>query len=424
VNKRLRSDSERGFTIIEVMVAITLLLIAVLGVATMADGANVVSTTTKARVGATNLARELLEDARSFKYTDLSGNVPAGGSNTSLQDSYASIGITDARPSITGFQVSRRGIVYTVNLFSCVFDDSHDGARPSPGAGNPDVNAAGPYCLGSATAGSSGSSSDANPDDARKLEASVSWTFRGAVPDCKGANQTTASGATGGVGLACVTQSELIANPTGGLGPTILTLTNAPAGTVESGINSVVMNATTVSTAQSLTWSADDGSNGTAGPAAGDTDGTHWTFTWTLGSSSPADGTHLITAQAFLLNAGGVPKQAAVNLNRFIPATPQVTAGGVDSRKTTEPAAAVNWLANADNYAQRDRRHPGLQHRERGRHVVLRCARRPTQGFAQLRHERGMSARAAGRGGRMRQLLRRPLRSDVDDGKPDSPRVD
>jgi hypothetical protein len=109
------------------------------------------------------------------------------------------------------------------------------------------------------------------------------------------------------------------------------------------------MNATTVSGAQSVTWTADDGSSGTAGPAAGDTDGTHWTFTWTLGSTSPADGTHLLTAQAFLLNAGGVPKQAAVQLNRFIPAAPQVTAGGVDSRKAAEPASAVNWLQNADN---------------------------------------------------------------------------
>src|SRR5882757_8217983 len=70
-----RSSGERGFTLVEVLVATTILLIGALGVATMADSANLISTTTKARVGATNLARELLEDARTFKYAELNGDL-------------------------------------------------------------------------------------------------------------------------------------------------------------------------------------------------------------------------------------------------------------------------------------------------------------------------------------------------------------
>ena len=48
---RARTCSESGFTLVEVMVAITLLLVGVLGTVTMIDGANAVTTRTKAREG-------------------------------------------------------------------------------------------------------------------------------------------------------------------------------------------------------------------------------------------------------------------------------------------------------------------------------------------------------------------------------------
>jgi prepilin-type N-terminal cleavage/methylation domain-containing protein len=337
--------SERGFTIIEVMVAIVLLLLGVLGVATMADNANGVSTTTKARVGATNLAREVLEDARTFSYADLTGTLPAGSGATDLETAFAGIEFTDAFPSTTGFQIKRRQTTYTVSVFTCILDDAHDGVRAAPSSG-PDVNAAGPYCLGSPNPVTPGT--DANPDDARKVEVSVSWTIRGIAPSCRGASQTSTSGALGGLGRACVTQSELIANPSGGLGPAIKTLVRNPPGTVEAGTDNVVMNVTTASTAQSVSWTADDGSSGAATAVAGNTDGTQWTFTWgPLGSLSPKDGSHILTAQAFLLNAGGVPKETAVKLNRFIPAVPQGGTGGVDTRIPNQPAAALSWPQSA-----------------------------------------------------------------------------
>src|SRR5436190_12259023 len=89
-------SGERGFTIIEVMVAVFILVLGVLGVATMANTANIQSSTSKARVGGTNLAREVLEDARSFPYADLSGNVPAGSGSTTLQSDLSGVGLTDA----------------------------------------------------------------------------------------------------------------------------------------------------------------------------------------------------------------------------------------------------------------------------------------------------------------------------------------
>lgn len=341
---------EAGFTIIEVMVAVALLLVGVLGVATMADSANVISTTTKARVGATNLARELTEDARAFKYAELNGDVAAAsGGATDLQDAYANIGVTDASASVAGFQIPRRGTLYTVRVFTCVFDDAHDGVRATA---SPDVNTAGtPYCLGSAAA--AGTATDSNPDDARKVEVSVTWSLGNhpVTPSCKNARQTSGNVATGGIGTACVLQSELIANPTGGLGPSIKSITQtspaAPNTTIEPGTTAVTLRVVTSFAAESVTWTSDEGSSGSATAVAGDLTATLWDISWgSWGPANPSDGTHIVSVQAFLLNAGGVPKDTAVNFNRFIPQAPVPGGlkGGIDTRISGQPAAAINWL--------------------------------------------------------------------------------
>src|SRR4051794_8771209 len=60
-----RSEApETGFTIIEVMIAIFILLLGVMGTTTMVDTASKLSGNTKGREGATNLDREIGEDAR------------------------------------------------------------------------------------------------------------------------------------------------------------------------------------------------------------------------------------------------------------------------------------------------------------------------------------------------------------------------
>jgi hypothetical protein len=51
------------------------------------------------------------------------------------------------------------------------------------------------------------------------------------------------------------------------------------------------------------------------------------------------------------LNAGGVPKDTAVNFNRFIPQAPADAGleGGVDTRISGQPAASINWLPVTGN---------------------------------------------------------------------------
>jgi Flp pilus assembly protein TadG len=88
---RQRRD-ESGFTIVEVMVAVFLLLVGVLGSVSMFDGANAASGRTRAREAATNLAREVVEAARGVPYGQATG--PALESQLQAQP-----GLGDASPS-------------------------------------------------------------------------------------------------------------------------------------------------------------------------------------------------------------------------------------------------------------------------------------------------------------------------------------
>src|SRR4051812_25314467 len=80
LNKKLSLKSdERGFTLIEVMVAIFVLLLGVLATTTLLNTANAETERNQARNGATNLVRDVIEGARSLPYTDIAPTVDATG---------------------------------------------------------------------------------------------------------------------------------------------------------------------------------------------------------------------------------------------------------------------------------------------------------------------------------------------------------
>ena len=80
-----------------------ILLVGVLGVVTLVDGANAVTSKTKAREGGTAIARSVIEVSRSIRYRDLTV--------TSLEAALATRpGLADAKPGTTGYQIQQRGI--------------------------------------------------------------------------------------------------------------------------------------------------------------------------------------------------------------------------------------------------------------------------------------------------------------------------
>src|SRR5687768_8653245 len=108
---RARPSSQSGFTLIEVLVAMMILLVGVLGVVTMVDGANAVTSKTKAREGGTAIARSIIEVSRSIRYRDLT--------QASLESALSSRPtLTDSLPA-AGYTIRSRGIEYTLTLTVC-----------------------------------------------------------------------------------------------------------------------------------------------------------------------------------------------------------------------------------------------------------------------------------------------------------------
>jgi type II secretory pathway pseudopilin PulG len=107
-------------TLVEVMVAMVVLVVGVLGVATMLDTGNKVTRDNVARDGATGLAREQLERVREMTYASLAdpssvatGLIPAIGDSSST--------------GAATFTTVRRNVTYTTTITSCVLDDPSDG---------------------------------------------------------------------------------------------------------------------------------------------------------------------------------------------------------------------------------------------------------------------------------------------------------
>jgi Tfp pilus assembly protein PilV len=324
VTKRVDAlRKEAGFTIIEVLVAGFVLVLGILGVATLVNGANATTGVSQGREGATNLARQVIEAARSVPYTD-------------LDESSAQSEITNSDPSLadvdpaTGWQVRTRRRTYTITvLAACSFDDQSDGTaasdtqRPSPpfctGPANP-LDAAGQTFRGS---------TDQQPDDYKVFRIRISWNV-------------------GTVGFS-VSQTSLINNPGSSFAPAISSMTPSvlpPVTSVPAGGN-ITINAVTSRTARSVVWAV----NGvTVSPTQTAGSGINWSFTWNV--NGLPDQPYLITAQAFKSDGvAGQPRTLTMVLNLRAPPAPTPLFGG---RNVMFPPAVapqvidLDWQPSAD----------------------------------------------------------------------------
>jgi type IV pilus modification protein PilV len=120
VQRALAHPGERGFTMVEVMVALAMLLVGVLALLVMIEGSLTSTSRTTAREQATNLAREIVERAREVPYASTTTDHAAAAIAATLPES----------PSATAntFTVTRRHVTYTVTLSACSIDSPSDGA--------------------------------------------------------------------------------------------------------------------------------------------------------------------------------------------------------------------------------------------------------------------------------------------------------
>ncbi|MEJ7787073.1 MAG: prepilin-type N-terminal cleavage/methylation domain-containing protein [Solirubrobacteraceae bacterium] len=117
-----RLRDERGNTLVEVMAAMVILIIGVLGTLTMVQGGLASTDRTSSREQATNLVRDLVERSRQAAYADITYDNAAAKLRSMLPAS-------DNVSALSGstFSVTRRKTTYGVTVIACSIDDPTDG---------------------------------------------------------------------------------------------------------------------------------------------------------------------------------------------------------------------------------------------------------------------------------------------------------
>ena len=273
--KRVRCQA--GFTMVEVMVAASILMVGVLGTLTMLDAVSKRSRTAANRQAGTGLVRDIVEAARQlpFRQVTSSSIVSRLQQNANLR----------GNGSTTKWQITRGSATFTVTVAVCGVDD------PSDGSGS---HASGGFC---SSAGADGTT-DANPIDFKLITATAKWSE----------DKNTKSVA------------EHVLMTSGGRDrPSVesLTLTSPASPEITTpAITGASFRATTTVTADALVWSIDGARQGSA---AGD--GRTWNFNWLL---PPVDGAYEVSAEAFdASGVSGTSRSVTITINRYPPSAPE-----------------------------------------------------------------------------------------------------
>ncbi len=312
-------SAQAGFTLIEVLVATVILIVGLTALLGLLDVTVRATAATRAREGATSLAREILENARTTPYSQISPSSIEG----QLQ---APVGLADASAETAGWQVVRRGITYTVAVSECSIDD------PKDGYGKHDAT----FCADSSTE----AEADPQPADLKRITVDVKWTAQGRTPSVHAVSTLTAAGEAPGLsasGLHLKTpEPEFPFTPSTPTAPVVTLLTSPLVFSVSSPAGTAAMS-----------WSL-DGSTQT--PAPTHASGTEWTFEWPITGLS--DGTYQVSAQAIdTTGVTGPPVSITVNLIRGEPAAPKGILGGFNTINVSgapQQVAELQWQANTE----------------------------------------------------------------------------
>jgi type IV pilus assembly protein PilV len=311
---RRRLRGERGFTLIEVLVAAMVLIVGLLALLGIMDVASHATDTNRVRQAATNVAREVVENVRSLSYTQLATTSGIASALQPLLTPGATLSGSTLQVTrgSTGTTAAASNSLYTFNVTftTCSLDDPGDGygdhssAPASGGSWCPDVAASG--------------STDSNPDDYKRISVTVTPTGNGSAAHVSPVQQTVAiyARAVNGPAVSCLTTSSCPG-------------TNPPP--IISG-NAQTFTVTTTSLAYEIQWlvngnppGAQDatGANGTYTPA-----GTTSSFTWTL---PQADGIYSISAVGYDPNGNaGTRSTLLVTVNRHPVIPPGASSWGVN----------------------------------------------------------------------------------------------
>jgi Prokaryotic N-terminal methylation motif len=321
---------ESGFTIIEVLVAAVVLLVGLLSASALLDTSTETSAATNEREQATNLARQIVEDAQSIPFAQISPSAIVG----ELQ---AIDGLANETPGAT-WQISRRGVPYTVTVAECAIDDPKDGLGKH-------VNSFGEnwFCAGQAESTGKEANEDVTPEDLKRITVDVKWKANGRNPDVHQVALLSSAGEAPGL-----TASELhLEKPLVGQG---VTGPSTQATVTEEPISeTLTFQASAPATTKGMRWSLE---GITQSPDAIKTSATTWAFAWPIPLKTVSDGTYDISVQA--IDAAGVagpPVSIPITLVRTTPAPVSGLKGGfneVSALGLLRRVAEVEWQANTE----------------------------------------------------------------------------
>src|SRR4051794_31847665 len=314
--RHTHAREQSGFTLVEVMVAMAILLTAVLGLMSLTDSAAKTTTSTKAREGAISLAREIVEDAGGVAYSQLTPTnlVPTLQALPGLASTSGGSWTIVRRDSSTS-----GGFTYTVTATLCSIDDSADQYGSHTGL---------TMCDSTTPTGTG----DSQPEDFKRVAVNVSWTYEHQTHSVR---QTALLAKNGAPDLPLVNSLVLTT-------PSVSTPANP---TISTSATTASFTATATSTAQSVQYSVDGVNVGN-----GTFSGGNWTFS--LNISGWTDGAYAIGARA--VNAAGVPgptRTLTLTLARSAPAAPSGLVGGrnsVTKNGSLVQVAELDWLPNAE----------------------------------------------------------------------------
>ena len=321
----VRKPDEDGFTLIEVVVAMAVILVGVLGTVALLDRANAQTSEAKTRQTANALIRDIIETSQGVPYTQLNSGT--------LQSTLQSAGFPDDVTLTTStWDIKRNGLRFTMTASACIVDDPRDGlATHASGAG---------FCPDSP-----GGTGDNNGDDYRRVTLTATPPNGLGAPLTQtavvGSHRITNPGGTGPGGGAATSNEvrELrITGPTlyhGQVAPcsssAICTFPSATTSAVSP--KSIVFQTKTAYSAQKVKFTVDGQAAATiSGPA------TTFNWTWNLPDNQP-DGAYVVAAQIY--DATGTtavssPTPLVVTINRYTP----------DSNAFAPTAAGRNPLWN------------------------------------------------------------------------------
>jgi Tfp pilus assembly protein PilE len=325
----LRLGDERGFTVVEVMVASIVLVVGLGALMGMLMTSSHVIKTTRIRQEETSVAREILEDARGLAYTQLNTAAITGAVQPAVPQSSISGGnliVTRALAPSTGGNYA-----FIVSLTACSLDSPSDGY----GNHNSPPASGGSWCPDVAPNGTA----DSQPDDYKRV--SVTVTPSGQSTPTIQQTILIYQRAANGPAISCLS-----------------TTSTCPGSSLQvtSG-TSQTFNVTTTSTGSTIQWLV----NGNPPPSnqigGGGTDpyspsGTTSTFTWVYptttvnGTTYTIDGTYTITAVAYDANGNSGTRstlQVKVNEHTVLPPA-AVTAGWNDLMGGVD----IQWLPSVD----------------------------------------------------------------------------